>query len=311
MSTNLNIVILDESTFGDSDLSSFEKLGTVTTYPSTAPNETLTRIANNNVIITNKVVISKEMMESTPSLKLICIAATGMNNVDLDAAKELNIEVKNVAGYSTDSVIQHTFSMLFYLVGSSGYYDNYVKEGSWQKSPIFTHVEKPFFEVKNKKWGIIGLGEIGRGVAAVASAFGADIQYFSTSGKNDNSDFTKVSFSTLLETSDIITIHAPLNPQTKDLISQSELLQLKDGAILLNLGRGGIVNEDSLARVMEIKNILVGLDVLEVEPMKPNHPLMSITNKENLYITPHIAWSSKEARKKLIASIVNNIRTSF
>lgn len=311
MSTNLNIVILDESTFGDSDLSSFEKLGTVTTYPSTAPNETLTRIANNNVIITNKVVISKEMMESTPSLKLICIAATGMNNVDLDAAKELNIEVKNVAGYSTDSVIQHTFSMLFYLVDSSGYYDNYVKEGSWQKSPIFTHVEKPFFEVKNKKWGIIGLGEIGRGVATVASAFGADIQYFSTSGKNDNSDFTKVSFSTLLETSDIITIHAPLNPQTKDLISQSELLQLKDGAILLNLGRGGIVNEDALARVMEIKNILVGLDVLEVEPMKPNHPLMSITNKENLYITPHIAWSSKEARKKLIASIVNNIRTSF
>ena len=311
MSTNLNIVILDESTFGDSDLSSFEKLGTVTTYPSTAPNETLTRIANSNVIITNKVVISKEMMESTPSLKLICIAATGMNNVDLDAAKELNIEVKNVAGYSTDSVIQHTFSMLFYLVDSSGYYDNYVKEGSWQKSPIFTHVEKPFFEVKNKKWGIIGLGEIGRGVATVASAFGADIQYFSTSGKNDNSDFTKVSFSTLLETSDIITIHAPLNPQTKDLISQSELLQLKDGAILLNLGRGGIVNEDSLARVMEIKNILVGLDVLEVEPMKPNHPLMSITNKENLYITPHIAWSSKEARKKLIVSIVNNIRTSF
>ena len=307
----MKIVLLDALSFGDTDLSDFEQFGDVEYFEKTPSEFTQKRIEGADVIVTNKVVITKEMMLHSPSLKLICVAATGMNNVDLEAAKELDILVKNVAGYSTDSVIQLTFSMLFYLINSSKYYDEFVKSGDWSRSGLFTNVQMPFFEIKNKKWGIIGLGTIGRGVATIAQAFGADVSYYSTSGKNVTQDFKQVSLSQLLEESDIITIHAPLTPSTKDLIGQSELLQLKDGAVLLNLGRGGIVDERALARVLEMKELKVGLDVLEVEPIKEDHPLLKISKPENLYITPHIAWTSVEAREKLIKSVIENIKESF
>ncbi len=305
----MKIVLLDTLTFGESDLSSFDALGEVTVYKTTSPEQTLERIKDADVIVTNKVVITAEMMSQSPQLKLICIAATGMNNVDLDAAAEKKIAVKNVAGYSTDSVIQHTFSMLFYLMGHSRYYDEYVKEGSWQKSEVFTHIGEPFFELKGKKWGIIGLGEIGRGVAKIATAFGAEVSYYSTSGKNDNAEYKRDTISNILEQSDVISIHAPLNNDTQDLVAHSELLMMKDGAILLNLGRGGIVSEDALSYIMDAKPIYVGLDVLAKEPMQKDHPLMNIKAQERLYITPHIAWTSVEARQRLIASIVDNIKS--
>lgn len=305
----MKIVLLDTLTFGDADLSGFDAFGEVAAHETTAPEETRSRIANADVIVTNKVVITDAMMEATPSLTLICVAATGMNNVDLDAAKKRGITVKNVAGYSTDSVIQHTFAMLFYLLGHSRYYDDYVKSGGWQRSEIFTHIGRPFHEVKGKTWGIIGLGEIGRGVGSVAKAFGAKVRYYSTSGQNDNADFKRVSLSRLLEQSDIITIHAPLNAATKGLIGHSELLMMKDGAVLLNLGRGGIVDERALAAILDAKPICVGLDVLEKEPMSDPHPLMNIIHQERLYITPHIAWTSVEARETLISKVVENIRT--
>jgi len=304
----MKIVLLDTLTFGDSDLSGFNALGEVKSYATTSPDETLDRIKDANVIVTNKVVITAEMMAECPQLKLICIAATGMNNVDLEAAEAKNIAVKNVAGYSTDSVIQHTFSMLFYLIGHSRYYDEYVKDGSWQKSEIFTHVAQPFFELKGKKWGIIGLGEIGRGVAKIATAFGAEVSYYSTSGKNNNAEYTQESLSNILEQSDVISVHAPLNATTQDLIAHSELLMMKDGATLLNLGRGGIVSEDALSYIMDAKPINVGLDVLAKEPMQKDHPLMKIKAQERLYITPHIAWTSVEARAKLLESVIDNIR---
>lgn len=304
----MNIVLLDTLTFGDSDLSGFDALGDVTNYATTSPDETLERIKTANVIVTNKVVITAEMMTECPDLKLICIAATGMNNVDLEAAQAKNISVKNVAGYSTHSVIQHTFSMLFYLIGHSRYYDEYVKDGSWQRSEVFTHVAQPFFELKGKKWGIIGLGEIGRGVAKIATAFGAEVSYYSTSGKNDNAEYRQETLSNILEQSDVISVHAPLNTATQDLIAHSELLMMKDGATLLNLGRGGIVSEDALSYIMDAKPIYVGLDVLAKEPMQKDHPLMKIKAQERLYITPHIAWTSVEARAKLIESIIDNIR---
>jgi len=305
----MKIVLLDTLTFGDTDLGGFGAFGEAVAYETTAPEETEERIAGADVVVTNKVIITDELMASAPSLKLICIAATGMNNVDLEAAEKRNIAVKNVAGYSTDSVIQHTFTMLFYLMGHSRYYDDYVKNGEWQRSPIFTHVGRPFFEIKGKTWGIIGLGEIGRGVAGVAKAFGAKVRYYSTSGRNDNAEFEKVTLSRLLEESDIVTIHAPLNAQTKGLIGHSELLMMKDGAVLLNLGRGGIVDERALAAIIDAKPLFVGLDVLEKEPMINPHPLMGIAHKERLYITPHIAWTSVEARDSLIAKVIDNIRT--
>ena len=307
----MQIVLLDALTFGDTDLSAFDKLGDVKVYQTTASDETKERITNAEVIVTNKVVITKEFMLCAKSLKLICIAATGMNNVDLEAAKELGIEVKNVAGYSTDSVIQHTFSMLFYLLGHSRYYDEVVKDGSYSRSKIFTDVSRPFSEIKGKKWGIIGLGAIGHGVANIATAFGAEVVYFSTSGVWREEAYKSVAFEELLESCDIITIHAPLNAKTENLLDYEQLLTCKEGATVLNLGRGGIINEEAVAKVVDEKNIYFGLDVLTQEPMRDNHPLLSVKKRENLYITPHIAWTSVEARDTLIASVVQNIKQSL
>ena len=305
----MKIVLLDALTFGETDLSAFDTLGEVEVYQTTSADEVQKRITDADVIVTNKVVITDSHMQETPTLKLICVAATGMNNVDLESVKNCNIQVKNVAGYSTDSVIQHTFSMLFYLMGHSRYYDEYVKDGSYSNSPIFTDVSKPFFEIKDKKWGIIGLGSIGRGVANIANAFGAEVFYYSTSGVNRTENFQRTTIEDLLNSCDIITIHAPLNEQTNNLLDYEQLLTCKDGAIVLNLGRGGIINEEAVARIVDEKNIYFGLDVLTKEPMMENHPLLSVKNQENLYITPHIAWTSVEARDTLIASVVENIRS--
>ena len=303
----MQIVLLDALTFEGTDLSAFSELGEVVVHDTTSKEETLTRITNANVIVTNKVVITKEMMQEAKNLKLICIAATGMNNVNLLSAKELGIEVKNVAGYSTDSVIQHTFAMLFYLLGHSRYYDESVKSGEYSRSKIFTDVSQPFFEVKGKKWGIIGLGNIGKGVAKIADAFGAEVLYYSTSGIKRKEAYESISLETLLQTCDIITIHAPLNEKTQNLLGYGELQKCKEGATILNLGRGGIIDEDAVVKIIDEKNLAFGLDVLSQEPMRENHPLLSVKNSERLYITPHIAWTSVEARDTLIASVVENI----
>lgn len=305
----MKIVILDALTYGDTSLAGFEALGDVVVYQTTSAEETCERVKDAEVIVTNKVVINDAVMESSPNLKLICVAATGTNNIDHDAAERRGITVKNVAGYSTDAVVQHTFSMLFYLMGHSRYYDEYVKSSSWQKETVFAHIGPSFSELRGKTWGIIGLGEIGRNVAKIASAFGANVCYYSTSGKNENSDYEKTTLSRLIENSDIISIHAPLNPSTENLISHSELLQMKDGAVLLNLGRGGIVDEDALSVIIDVKPIFVGLDVLVKEPMKTAHPLLRVKHPERLYITPHIAWTSREARERLINATVENIKT--
>lgn len=307
----MKIVLLDALTFGNTNLDIFNQFGEVEVFQTTDPQETQERITNANVIVTNKVVITKEFMLGAKNLKLICIAATGMNNVDLEAAKELNIEVKNVAGYSTDSVTQHTFSMLFYLLGHSRYYDEVVKNGTYSRSKIFTDVSHPFFEVKGKKWGIIGLGKIGRGVANIAQAFGADVCYYSTSGVNRTADFQRTTLEEMLKSCDIITIHAPLNEKTNNLLDYEQLLTCKDGATLLNLGRGDIINEDAIAKIIDEKHIFFGLDVLGQEPMREDHSLLSVNSKDNLYITPHIAWTSVEARDKLIEGVAQNIKESF
>lgn len=301
------IVLLDALTFGETDLSGFDSLGVVEVHQTTSKEQTQERITNADVIVTNKVVITDANMKECKNLKLICVAATGMNNVDLDAAKARNIEVKNVAGYSTDSVIQHTFSMLFYLMGHSRYYDEVVKDGTYSRSKIFTDVSKPFFEIKGKKWGIIGLGSIGRGVANIAKAFGADVSYYSTSGVNRTEDFQRQNLDALLKTCDIISIHAPLNDKTNNLLDYEKLSLCKDSSVILNLGRGGIINEDAIAKIIDIKNLSFGIDVLTQEPMKKDHAFFSVKNKENLYVSPHIAWTSIEAREALIASTIENI----
>ena len=276
---------------------------------TTSPQETLERIEIADIVITNKVVITANMMEQTPRLKLICIAATGMNNIDLDAAKYKNIDVKNVAGYSTKSVVQHTFTMALYLLEKMAYYDHVVKSGEWENSGLFTDVSKPFYEISGKKWGIIGLGTIGKEVASIAEAFGAEVSYHSTSGENLTSAYPHKSLEFLFKDSDIISIHAPLNDNTLYLINELNLPYLKDKAILLNLGRGGIINETDLAFELDRREIYAGLDVLETEPIDLNNRLNEVKHKERLLITPHMAWTSIEARKKLLDGIVKNIQT--
>ena len=305
----MEIVFLDAKTLGsDVSLEKIKEFGTLTIYETTLPHQTKERISSADIVITNKVVIDKELMQSAKNLKLICVAATGMNNIDLDAAKEFGIEVKNVAGYSTNSVVQHTFAMLFYLLEHLRYYDEFVKSGAWEQSQIFTNVSRPFYEIKDKKWGIIGLGAIGKEVARVATSFGANVSYYSTSGQNKDASYPHRELDELLLSSDIISIHAPLNEKTKNLLNASNLSLLKEKAILLNLGRGGIINETDLAKIIDEKEIYAGLDVTSKEPLPKSSPLMQIKHKERLFITPHIAWTSIEARKKLIEGIYQNIK---
>ncbi|MBF0273799.1 MAG: D-2-hydroxyacid dehydrogenase [Nitrospinae bacterium] len=306
----MNIAVLDARTLGDDiDLSSLETFGNLIIYPTTQKEETIKRVKQVDIVITNKVVIDQEVIDSSPSLKLICVAATGTNNIDTEYATKKGIIVKNVVGYSTDSVVQHTFASLFYLLESLNYYDTFVKSGDWSKSPIFTNHDRPYFELNNKVWGIIGLGAIGKKVATVANAFGCKVIYHSTSGVNLNGGFEHSSLHELLKTSDIISIHAPLNEQTENLIGKNELLLLKKGAIILNMGRGGIIHEGDLAEAVDTLDLYAGLDVLSKEPPLENNPLNMVERKERLLITPHIAWTSIEARQRLIQGISENIKT--
>ncbi|RUM61789.1 MAG: D-2-hydroxyacid dehydrogenase [Persephonella sp.] len=306
----MKIVFLDAKTVGnDIDLSIFKDFGEFIAYSTTKEDEKIDRVKDADIIITNKVVIDKNLIDNAPKLKLICEAATGYNNIDVEYAKKKGIAITNVAGYSTESVVQHTFALLFYILEHLRYYDEYVKSGEYAKSDIFTHLDKPFWEINGKTWGIIGLGTIGRRVGEVAESFGAKVIYTSTSGVKRKEKYPEYPLDDLLRQSDIVSIHAPLNEKTKNLITYEKLKLMKPNAILLNLGRGGIINEEDLAKALDEELIGgVGLDVLEKEPIDENNPLLKIKNKERLFITPHIAWTSVEARQRLINEIYENIK---
>lgn len=303
----MKIVFLDTLTLGnDIDLTPFEKFGEVIKYQTTTPNETLQRVQNSDIIITNKVVIDRYIMDNS-NIKLICVTATGTNNIDMEYAKEKGIEVKNAIGYSTSSVAQVTISLVLEFVQKLNYYKKYVKENLWEKSPIFTHIDVPFYELENKNWGIIGLGNIGEKVANIAKSFGCNVSYYSTSGMNNNTNYNNISLEELLKTSDIITIHCGLNNMTSNLLNKTNLNLLKDNAILINVGRGGIINEDDLVDIFNKKPLYIGLDVVEKEPIQTNSILKTILNNERVIITPHIAWASVEARNRLIIQTIKNI----
>jgi len=305
----INIVFLDTKTVGEvPNFRVLEKLGNLTLYEKTLAADVIERSRGQDIIITSKVMLNEEIMKQLPDLKLICIAATGMNIIDLEAAEKRNIKVKNVAGYSTESVAQLTFAMLLYLVNRVQYYDNYVKSGAYSKSDIFTHFGPPFWELNGKRLGIIGLGNIGRRVAQIAQSFGMEVVFYSTTGRNNNINFKRFDLDTLLSTSDVVSIHSPLSDQTRGLINYEKLHMMRPCAILLNTGRGGIIVESDLARALD-DNLIggAGIDVMEQEPPPADSPLLKIQNKEKLLITPHIAWTSVEARQKLIDKLARNI----
>ncbi|MCI6790028.1 MAG: D-2-hydroxyacid dehydrogenase [Lachnobacterium sp.] len=309
----MKIVFLDAKTIGeDIDLSGFDELGEVVKYGFSTAEEARERSKDADVLVLNKVQVNEQTIGAAKHLKLVCVTATGTNNLDKEYLAKQGIEWRNVAGYSTESVAQHTFAMLFYLLEKLPYYDNYVKSEKYVNDVSFTHFAKAFHELSGKTYGIIGLGNIGRRVADIAKAFGCHVIYYSTSGRNSQPGYERVSFDELLERSDIVSIHAPLDENTLGLMNQKAFAKMKSSAILLNVGRGPIINEADLAEALNNRTIAAaGLDVLSVEPMQPENPLRGIKDSERLLITPHIAWAGVEARMRLMDIILNQIKEFF
>ena len=309
----MKIVFLDAKSIGeDIDLSGYDRLGEVVKYPYSTPEEARERTRDADVIILNKTEINEQSIGEADKLKLVCVTATGTNNLDKAYLAERGIEWRNVAGYSTESVAQHTFALLFYLMEKLRYYDDYVKNENYVNDSMFTHFDHKFNELSGKTWGIIGLGNIGRRVADIAKCFGCKVIYFSTSGKNNQEGYNRVSFDELLEQSDIVSVHAPLTDDTLGLMNREAFAKMKPSAIFLNLGRGPIVNEADLTEALNTGMIAAaGLDVLSQEPMSEDNPLRSIKDSERLIITPHIAWASIEARTRLMEIILGQIKGFF
>ncbi len=305
----MKIIFMETDTLGeDVDLAPFHKLGEVEKYPCSVAELNAERIKDADVVIVNKIPMKASTLDAAKNLKLICITGTGTNIVDFNYTNGRGIKVANVKGYSTKSVVQHTFALFFYLYEKLSYYDQFVKSGEYIRSDIFSHFIVKFHELAGKTWGIIGLGEIGRGVAEVARLFGCKVIYYSTSGKNSNPDFDQVNLDTLLAESDVVSIHAPLNTATRDLIGEAELRKMKKEAVLLNLGRGPIVNEQALTKALKEDWIGgAGLDVLTAEPMAATNPLIEIQDSSKLIITPHIAWATVEARQRVTEEVYENI----
>lgn len=306
----MKLVFLDTKTIGeDIDLSAYDALGEVVKYGFSTLEEIPERVKDADVLIVNKIAINEQTIGNAKNLKLVCVTATGTNNLDKEYLKKRGIAWRNVAGYSTESVTQHTFALLFYLLEKMRYYDDYVKDEKYINDTVFTHFAEHFNEVNGKTWGIIGLGTIGRRVADIAKAFGARVIYYSASGSPAQEGYEQVDFETLLTTSDIVSVHAPLNEYTKDLMDREAFAKIKKTAIFLNLGRGPIVVEQDLYEALETGEIAAaGLDVLCEEPMSETNPLAKIKDSKKLIITPHIAWASVEARNRLMQIIVEQIR---
>ncbi len=306
----MNIVFLDIKTIGEvPNLDQLTELGDFRSYPVTSPDQTADRIKDADIVITNKVVLDEDRIKNAEKLKLICVAATGMNNIDRNAAKDRNIPVKNVAGYASKSVAQGTFAMILHLMYKLPYYDHFVKSGEYSKSDIFTNLDRSYRELSNMRFGIIGLGNIGGQVAKIAEAFGAEVVYYSTSGRNADQPYLRVELDEILGTSDIISIHAPLNENTSNLIDYEKLKMMKSSALLVNTGRGGIVNEDDLARALDAGLIAgAAIDVFVKEPLALEHPYLHLKKPEKLLLTPHMSWASIEARTELVDGIIQNIQ---
>ena len=304
----MKIAFLDAATMGDVSFEPFRRLGELTVYQTSTPEEARERVKDIEVLLINKVLVDKQLIDSAPNLKLICIVATGVNNIDVDYAASKGIPVRNAVGYSTDSVAQTTFMHLLSLIGGGPYFDNSVKSGSYSRSGMFTDPNWNWWELAGKTIGIIGMGNIGRKVAKIAESFGMKVCYFSTSGTGHCKEYPCLELEELLKVSDVVSIHAPLNGRTKDLIGKKELAMMKPTAYLLNAGRGASVKEADLAEAVDNGIIAgAGIDVFVQEPIPEDHPYLKMKHPERMRLSPHIAWASVEARERLIAIMADNI----
>lgn len=307
----MKIVVLEQKSIGDDiDLTFYEKLGDVTYYANTLKDQIAERVQDADIIVVNKGPMNESTLKDALNVKLICLFATGYDNVDIDYCRKRGIGVANAVDYSTAAVAQHTFALAFYLLERLPFYDNYVKSGAYGAQERFSNFDEPFVELEGKTWGIIGLGNIGKKVARIAKGFGCQVIYYSVTGKNNNTEYERVEFDELLKRSDFLSLHCPLSELTKDLIDYEALKKMKKTTILINVARGPVVNTADLYRALTEDEIYAaGLDVLEKEPITEDNPLGKIKDSKKLIITPHMAWASTEARTRLAMEVYKNIET--
>ena len=304
------IVFLDAATLDDLPVfDRFKQLGDFTAYPRSTAEQVIERARDAEVVITNKVKLTADLIGRLPELKLVCVAATGTNNVDQEATERRGIPVRNVAGYSTDSVAQLTLTALFTVAMDLLHLNREVYNGNYSRALDFTLWRHPFYELRGKRYGIIGMGTIGRRVAELATAYGAEVVYFSARGHDHDVPYPRLELEALLRTSDVVSIHCALTDATRGLLGADELQQLKRSAHLVNVARGGIVDEQALVDALNAGHLAgAAIDVFTEEPLPDDHPYLSVRNREKLLLTPHVGWASVEARTRLVEGIMQNIR---
>ncbi|MCM1049595.1 MAG: D-2-hydroxyacid dehydrogenase [Clostridiales bacterium] len=305
----MKLVVLERNSAGtDIDVSAFEKFGEVTYYANTSAENTAERVKDVDIIIANKAPMNENTLKDAPNVKLICLFATGYDNVDLEYCKSRGIKVANVVNYCTSAVAQHTLLLALALSEKLAHYDDYVKSGAYSAQSFFSNFDRPFNELEGKTWGIVGMGNIGHRVALLAKTLGCNVIFYSASGKSTCTEYERVELDALLERSDILSLHCPLSDRTRNLINKAALDKMKKTAILINVARGPVVNTQDLYQALSDGTIAAaGLDVLEKEPMEASNPLSQIKDSTKLIITPHMSWASVEARTRLIEEVVKNI----
>lgn len=305
----MKIVILERNSVGtDVSVDALGKYGELTIHRNTTAPDVAERVKDADIIIANKAPLNETTLKDAPNVKLICEFATGYDNVDLNYCKQRGIKVANVVNYSTDAVAQHTFALCFYILEKLRHYDDYVKSGEYAAQDRFSNFDLPYTELAGKTWGIIGMGNIGKKVAQIATAFGCKVIFYSVTGKSSCTDYERVDFDTLLKESDFLSLHCPLSDITRDLINLDALKKMKETAILINVARGPVVNDADLYTALTENYILgAGLDVTSTEPMRDSNPLSKFMDSNRLIITPHMAWASIEARTRCVSETCKNI----
>lgn len=305
----MKIVVLERNSAGTDIEVDFSDLGEAVYYPNTVTKEEVReRVQDADIVVANKVPLCEETLKDASNLKLICELATGFDNCDLEYCKQRGIQVRNVVNYSTSMVAQHTFALALSLIGKLPHYDEYVKSGQYASQDRFSNFDVPFYELDHKTWGIIGMGNIGRKVASIAEKFGCRVIFYSASGNSTCTDYERVDFDTLLQESDVLSLHCPLSEKTKHLLNEKAFDKMKSTAVLINVARGAVVDNMALYQALLEKKIkAAGLDVLEQEPIHADHPLCSLKDSNQILITPHLAWASVEARKRCVSEVHQNI----